>query len=375
MNLGKKKTKSNATAANPANLLPAPAGRGQAQGRRARKRRARFGMMEAPVAYGTALQRSVPRMLPMSGSDGRIRVSHREYLSEVVGSTAFSSRKIALNPGMVSSFPWLSGIAKLYESYLFRSLQFDYVTSVGTSTSGTVMMAVDYDAYDPKPVSKGEMLQQHNSQRTQVWSNASLRCDTADLQKFGTQRYTRRDELADNLDVKTYDVGALMLATEGIPAAMLELPVGELFVTYVVDLMTPQSHAWDWTPAQLSSKIDGANGVSDYKPLGTEPVKVGGIRIVPLNGDTLRFEEPGDYRVEFRTSGTSINNAIPVVNFPLDCLYNWTDAVINAAATAAFSALALHITKPGDLRFSYEGKAASISAFSLMSSIFDYAYH
>ncbi len=196
-------------------------------------------MEEAPVAMMRISRTGVP---DVSGSpyvgDGRIRVRHREYLADVAGSVAFAATGYAINPGLATSFPWLSNLAKNFESFLFRRLSFEFETQKSTATSGTVMLAIDFDAADAAPTTKTALMTYHNAVRSAAWAECQYRSDGADLRKFGVQRYIRTAALAANLDIKTYDVGNLYVATQGEADTTA---IGELYVVYDVELITPQS--------------------------------------------------------------------------------------------------------------------------------------
>lgn len=196
-------------------------------------------LQEAPAAMMRVMRTGVP---DVSGSpyqgDGRVRIRHREYIADVAGSVAFAATGYAINPGIATSFPWLSNLAVNFESYLFRSLSFEYETQKSTATSGAVMLAVDFDAADAAPATKTALMTYHNAVRSAVWGECCYRSDGADLRKFGVQRYIRSAALAADLDIKTYDVGNLFVATQGEADTTA---IGELYVVYDVELITPQS--------------------------------------------------------------------------------------------------------------------------------------
>jgi len=55
------------------------------------------------------------------GGDG-MRVAHREFLSDVTGSVAFTLNSYAIQPGLNVTFPWLSAIAVQFEEYRIDGL-------------------------------------------------------------------------------------------------------------------------------------------------------------------------------------------------------------------------------------------------------------
>lgn len=196
-------------------------------------------MEMAPVALSRRVRIGMPDVSgsPYAG-DGRVRIRHREYLADVAGSVAFANTAFAINPGLAASFPWLSAIAVRFESYIFRRLRFEYETQRSTATNGTVMMAVDFDAADAAPTTKTGIMSYHNAVRSAVWDECCYNSDAGDLRKFGVQRFIRSAGLAANLDIKTYDVGNLNIATQGEADTTA---IGELYVEYDVELITPQT--------------------------------------------------------------------------------------------------------------------------------------
>lgn len=126
-------------------------------------------------------------------------------------------------------------------------------------------------------------------------------CDTADLHKFGIQRYVRTQALAANLDIKTYDVGNLNVAAQGISVTSA---VGELWVEYDIELITPNSAAF---VANLQSEIISAGGgsVSATEIFGAVPTFGGNVNIATAGAtNTITFNQVGQYLVDFQFIGT-----------------------------------------------------------------------
>ena len=190
----------------------------------------------APVSKNVKRKPRVARMRQVGQS---FVVTHREYISDVTAaSAAFSIIPWAGNPGVSSSFPWLATIANRYESYIFDKLDFIYEPICPTTTPGSILMAMDYDASDTPPSTKVQMMSYKDSVRTSPWDRRVFRAASSDLRKFGIQRYTRSSALAANQDIKTYDVGTFYIASQNTPATTTTL--GELYVEYTVRLFTPQ---------------------------------------------------------------------------------------------------------------------------------------
>lgn len=166
-------------------------------------------------------------------------ITHREYVYDVTRNVnVFATDTFSINPGLASTFPWLSQIAGRFESYTFERLDFIYETTVSTATAGSIMMAVDFDASDASPATKVQLMSYAGATRAAPWQAVRLVTSAIDRKKMVTERYTRTGALQVGADIKTYDVGNFFLSTIGIAAPNATL--GELYVEYTVRLRTPQ---------------------------------------------------------------------------------------------------------------------------------------
>lgn len=192
-------------------------------------------VVKAPVAMTRVVRTSGP-MIKRSQKNGDVTVTHREYLRDINGSVPFTVTPIAVNPGLQVSFPWLSSMAVLFESYVFDKLEYEFQTEAPTSSTGTVMAALDYDAGDAAPVSKVQLAAYRRYVRSAPWNNFVQSSLSEDLHKRKSY-YVRNGSLPANRDIVLYDVGNLYFATERQADTSV---VGELYVSYTVRLMTPQ---------------------------------------------------------------------------------------------------------------------------------------
>jgi hypothetical protein len=193
-------------------------------------------------------------------SNGDCVISHREYIADVVstGATTFSVVSYACNPGVSGTFPWLSSVASNFESYRFERLNFEYETDISTATAGTAIMGLDYDAADPAPTTKTQVLSYRGAVRSPVWQPCCMVSLQEDLNKLKSF-YIRRGTLSANLDIKTYDTGNLFMCTVSAAAT-----IGELYVDYTVRLMTPHLG-----PVGIGNALYSTfSGVSNASPFG-----------------------------------------------------------------------------------------------------------
>lgn len=240
--------------------------------------------VSAPVA-SSKKPKSSPKPNVQNLRKNGIQVSHREYLSEISGSVTFTSEQYPINPGLGSTFPWLSSIARRYESYNFKRLHFSFETESPTSTPGAVMHAVDYDASDSAPTNKVSLMSYEGSVRSAPWVDSTFSALSSSLHKSKTY-YIRSGALNANQDIKMYDVGNYFIATQGQTGTAV---LGELYVEYVVDLFTPQLDS-----NVPSCSITGATGISIPLPFGTAPI-ISGPSPATIVANGVVFSQPGEF--------------------------------------------------------------------------------
>lgn len=190
----------------------------------------------APVAQSIAMKTGQPKIM---ANNMVTNVKHREYISDYSSdSTAFKVQRYAINPGLNATFPWLSSIANRFEFYRFKKLNFIYQPICATTTPGSVMLAIDFDAADPTPSNKIAIMSYRDAVRCAPWEDIAFRSEKSDMTKFALQKYTRGGAVPTGSDIKTYDIGAFFIASQSTPGTATTL--GELYVEYDIDFYTPQ---------------------------------------------------------------------------------------------------------------------------------------
>lgn len=205
----------------------------------------------APVA--TAVNRTMGKAVITNKGD-RTYVRHREMVRDVpLGTTASMKRKALGQPGLTSGFevdgigrinpgnkqlfPYLSTIAKGFEKYTFKDLAFELLTMAPTSAQGSMMLAVDMDAADRDPASKRELLNFEGAARGPVWDQI-VRCVVPKrllslAENIG--HFIRDETIPQGADIKTYDTGKLIVASDDLAADA----TAELWASYDVELSVP----------------------------------------------------------------------------------------------------------------------------------------
>jgi len=281
--------------------------------------------VQAPVSLGKVRRTNDP--LQRGLANGDLIVSHREYVLDVPGSVAFSATQNSINPGLPGLFPWLSGVAQRFESYVFEALKFDYETESATSATGTALLALDYDASDAAPTTKTQAMAYRSSVRSPAWSNCQLTSLKEDLAKQKSY-FVRRGAVPANADVKLYDVGNLNVCTIGQANANT---IGELYVEYRVRLMTPQLGL----AGQGESVWGNYQGTVNSAPFaqtitGNLPAAVGSTGST-TSVTTWTFSQPWQGVVSLLIEGTGLGTTLAFSGTATSSL---TGGVTNSTSTA-----------------------------------------
>lgn len=257
---------------------------------------------KAPVAQSTKNRTQHPEMeWARDGSSCRIR--HRERVGTTLGSVAFSvANTFAINPGLASSFPWLSAVAQRFESYRFERLDFEYKTKTATTTTGDVILALDYDAADAAPGSSIQAEGYAEAVSSAPWQDLTHCSGKVNLSKLRS-RYVRSGPLDANLDIKTYDVGNMFVCTENQASAAL---IGYIYVSYDIVLMTPQL-ALNYA-GLIGGAVSSGGTVSGANPLGTTAaVDAQAVGLSVNASSVVTFAFPGTYLISGALVGTTVS--------------------------------------------------------------------
>jgi len=169
-------------------------------------------------------------------------VRHREYVQDIVTDplNVFSYDVFVLNPSNSTTFPWLSGLCKgRWESFRFLALRPEIRTMVGTSTSGQITLAIDYDSKDDtSAATKTQLLNTGNSVDCPMWGNMIHVSSEADLQRIGPYRFVDDEATLENSTDRLSSAGNLFVATSASSAGS-NVNVAELWMAYEVEFLTP----------------------------------------------------------------------------------------------------------------------------------------
>ena len=165
-----------------------------------------------------------------------ICIKNREYIGDIVPTLAGGFQipyTLPLNPGMASTFPWLSNIASYFDEYVITEISFEFntmITSGNTGAGGSVVLGTRYNCTTPAFANKSEMENSEGtvSSRVDESLRASVICN-------GVTEYVRAGPIPSTQDLKTYDLATFYVATNGTSTSTV-FNLGELWVSYTVYL-------------------------------------------------------------------------------------------------------------------------------------------
>ena len=247
-----------------------------------------FGFGDYEIKHNVLMSGNLPEVYNMPKGGGTI-IRYQEYLGDIITSATpgeFKLDAFDLQPGLPSSFPWLSQIAANYEQYAFEGMIFQFKSTSAnalnsTNTAlGSVMLATNYDVSDPQFQSKSEMLNYEFSSSCKPSESVLHMIECDPKQSVLTEMYTRTGNLPAGKDQKFYDLGKFQIATVGCQGASVN--IGELCVTYQIRLLKPKLFSTlgeDIAVYQSSNQ----NTYTNALPLGNPATAVG----LPSNNLTV----------------------------------------------------------------------------------------
>jgi len=185
----------------------------------------------------------LPVAIPKQVSNrmGPVNIRREEFVSSFTvssGSWALITPSeqfpgLDLNPANGYLFPWLSGIASMFEKYTFNSLEFEIVPGNSTINSGRYYMAFDYDWDDPVATNVSTFMCNVGAVEGAIWEPIVLKVRVDLLNQPFKERYVA-DVLRGETSQRLVYGGYLMLA-----AASGATNYFDLIVRYDVDLKNP----------------------------------------------------------------------------------------------------------------------------------------
>jgi hypothetical protein len=201
-----------------------------------------FGVGSYKVNKNTLLNASPNDPPIISNTKSATRIQHREYITDISGSTAFNVQTYPINPGLSGTFPWLCSVANAFEQYKMHGLLFEFKSTSAdalnsTNTAlGTLIMATEYNplhgAFTAKRDMENHVYSTANAPSISALHPVECAADVSVLNEL----FVRNVPLP-TADIRFSDMGLFQLATVGMQAAAV---IGELWVTYDIELIKPK---------------------------------------------------------------------------------------------------------------------------------------
>lgn len=298
-------------------------------------------------------------------------VRHREFIGDIVTGTAgaFNLQTFNVNPGLASTFPWLSQMAINFQEWKplgilfeFRSTSADALNSTNTAL-GTVVLATDYDATDNVAITfqNKQMMMNHEFSQSAKQSCSilhPLECSPA-MNPYSIF-HVRNGTEPPNADLRLTDLGVFGIATFGQQGS--NVTIGELWVTYEIEFLKPQSLNLLGGEV-LTYKAFSNTAVSTSAYFGTPSsiaVRNGSVLGMTVSTNRLSFPpiiQTGSFLVVYSLNGGSVAPATPPTVTPTNCTIpllftNGVNGSIQAPVPSATTgtvvlAFVVSITTPG----------------------------
>lgn len=309
------------------------------------------------VQSNTLIPGDTPPQFGVEHGDRVTRVRHREYIGDVFSSTGFTIQGYYINPGLGSTFPWLSAVAGNYECYRIRGMLFEFksmssdaLNSTNTAL-GSIIMATQYNAASSNFASKQQM---ENYEFAQSCKPSQCMLHYIECERGAnplSEQYIRVGSVPSGQSAQLYDIGQFFLATTGMQAANVNL--GELWVTYDIELLKPKL-----IEGQYGYQINYNHGklavatTSNY--FAGYTAATGNNLTVTVGATTITFPAAivtGTYQITYLVLGTGGTAAAPTIaattNCSLNLLYGSGAGYVGfASGTTAIASAVVNITGP-----------------------------
>jgi hypothetical protein len=282
-----------------------------------------------------------PPQIVNSSSNGGVIFRHREYIMDIVPTSAFAITTLDINPGLIGTFPWLAQVADAFEQYTVRGMIFEYrstssdsvVSTNANAALGSVIMATQYNSLSAPFVDKKSM------------ENYQFACSDKPSQTFihpiecargmtsVSELYIRTGSVPVGSDQRLYDLGAFSIATVGMQSTTGVM--GELWVTFEIEMYKPKLISN--IGVELYTDKWYCTNSTGTAPLGTVAVQRAGSNLgTTIVANVVTFPvsvTDGTYLFDYVEVGTAAT-----ITAPLITLTNATIATIfNNDTTTVFS--------------------------------------
>jgi hypothetical protein len=275
-----------------------------------------FGQGDYIVRSNSLMNGGPPSFSPLNAG---VRITHREYITDLFSSINYSVNTFRLQPSIETSFPWLSQLANSFEQYKINGMVVYLNTTSGnaiSSTNNALGVWGVTTVYDPSrpPLANKTQAEEYVGCTAGVPSVSILHPIECKPKSDVLERYFldyTGTVTGDSL--KFYDHGLINVFTQGQQAAGINL--GEMWISYDITFYNPRIQ-----PIGEGNVIDhyklGGVQIASSSPTGTNGTVVfpaagsllGTVLTNGLNISQLTFppnSAAGDYMVIYSYGGGS----------------------------------------------------------------------
>jgi hypothetical protein len=259
----------------------------------------------------------------MHSANESVVIRHREYIADIsMNGAPFTLATYNINPGLSTTFPYLSAVASNFQQYKFRGLVFEYKSTSatalvsGTNTAmGSVMLAAQYRSDAATFVNKTQLLNEMWSVDTVPSSNTVLPIECDPTETVLNHQYIRTGSLSTG-DIKMFDLALLSVATVGGQSGQTNI-VGELWVSYEVELLKPALSTGLSTQffAATSTTATSSAPLTGFQAGAWSGNTLSGITVSPNAITFSNLATLTTYNVQIIWGGSSVTTTSPPITY------------------------------------------------------------
>jgi len=274
-----------------------------------------------PVAQGVAVKRAPVKV---SGGNGTISISKRDYFQSVVGSSSTftlqnGGQGFLLDPADFTMFPWLASVACNFQRFKLRKMRFEYQSESPSSVTGVVMVAFDRNSNRTPPTSKLSMMQIAGVLKCNSWDSVAydIPCDNTEYWITPYSEFNSPGVPGNVIlpypqgDPRTTNAGIVYIATSATQTST----IGEVWIDYTFELRMATVSLPPQVVNRLFVSSSSATQPFDQVCAGTSVPSLGGTQNITFdaaNPSSFKYQYSGPVMV-IMTTFTSSASGVPVL--------------------------------------------------------------
>nr|QKV51272.1 putative capsid protein [Crucivirus sp.] len=289
---------------------------------------------------------------------GGFLIRRGEYIGDVISGAAnsFTLNNYFVNPGQISTFPWLAQVAVNFEEWVcegmyfeFRTMSADALNSTNTAL-GQVIMAASYNSSNANFTNKQVMENYEGGISCKPSCSMRYFVECARSKTVLDDLYVRPGAVPAGDDQRFYDLANFQIATNGLQGANVN--VGELWVEYQISLRKPKM--FSALGFNILMHDNGRTGCANNIPFGTTSSLNTNLNNIPIvfTGTTMVFPPssiPQAFYGTWKWTSSAVTTTVPALTFgPGATSFNLIQAPNNGTLAVTQEAAAYTFYFPGN---------------------------